>query len=389
MGIRVIRRSIQTAIEQSLFKGKSIVIYGTRQVGKTTLITALQQDAAVPSIYLNCDEPDIRRSLSEKTSTELKMLIGSNKLVLIDEAQRVGTIGLTIKLLTDTAPDIQVIATGSSAFELSSRIEEPLTGRKREFRLYPFSLTELGQIYSPLEVSRVVERCMIFGLYPEIINAPEAAATALRELARSYLYKDILALQQIRNSEALERLVQSIALQVGNEVSYNELAQQVGVDKKTIESYLRLLEQSFITFRLGSFSRNLRNELKKSRKIYFVDTGMRNAVINNLNPPDLRSDVGGLWENFVIAERMKWNHNQGLFPNAYFWRSHQKQEIDYLEELNGALSGYEIKWCDQKFKVPTEFSAAYPDCPVSLINRENMTQFVQGMNPKLTDNSGT
>jgi predicted AAA+ superfamily ATPase len=376
MGVNMIKRTIHDAIEQSLFQRKAIIIYGARQVGKTTLIRAIQEKSAVSSIYLNCDEPDIRRALSDKTSTELKMLTGNNRLVLIDEAQRVGTIGLTIKLLTDTAPDIQVIATGSSAFELSSRIEEPLTGRKREFRLYPFSLTELGQIYSPLEIRRIVERCMIFGLYPEIINAPETAETALRELVRSYLYKDVLALQQIRNPEALERLVQSIALQIGNEVSYNELAQQVGVDKKTIESYLRVLEQSFIIFRLGSFSRNLRNELKKSRKIYFVDTGMRNAVINNLNAPDLRSDVGGLWENFVIAERMKRNHNQRLFPNTYFWRSHQKQEIDYLEELNGVLRGYEIKWRETRLKVPAGFSAAYPDCPVSLINRENMTGFV-------------
>ena len=172
------------------------------------------------------------------------------------------------------------------------------------------------------------------------------------------------------------RFAANLDVTVGNEVSYNELARQVGVDKKTIESYLRVLEQAFIIFRLGSFSRNLRNELKKSRKIYFVDTGMRNAVINNLNAPDLRSDVGGLWENFVIAERIKWNHNQGRFPNSYFWRSHQKQEIDYLEELNGVLRGYEIKWRDQKFKVPSGFSAAYPDCPVSLINRENMTGFV-------------
>jgi predicted AAA+ superfamily ATPase len=376
MGVNMIKRTIQDSIEQSLFQGKAIIIYGARQVGKTTLIRAIQDKSAVPSVYLNCDEPDIRRALSDKTSTELKLLTGNNRLVLIDEAQRVGTIGLAIKLLTDTAPDIQVIATGSSAFELSSRIEEPLTGRKREFRLYPFSLTELSQIYAPLEIRRIVERCMIFGLYPEIINAPEAAETALRELVRSYLYKDVLALQQIRNPEALERLVQSIALQIGNEVSYNELAQQVGVDKKTIESYLRVLEQAFIIFRLGSFSRNLRNELKKSRKIYFVDTGMRNAVINNLNAPDLRSDVGGLWENFVIAERMKRNHNQSQFPNTYFWRSHQKQEIDYLEELNGVLQGYEIKWRETRLKVPAGFSAAYPDCPVSLINRENMTWFL-------------
>ena len=371
----MIKRTIQETIEQSLFKGKAIIVYGARQVGKTTLIRALQQATTAPSLYLNCDEPDIRRALSDKTSTELRMMIGNNKLVLIDEAQRVSTIGLTIKLLTDTAPDIQVIATGSSAFELSSRIEEPLTGRKREFRLYPFSLTELGQIYSPLEIRRIVERCMIFGLYPEIINAPEAADTALREIARSYLYKDILTFQQIRNTEALERLVQSVALQIGNEVSYNELAQQVGVDKKTIESYLRILEQSFIIFRLGSFSRNLRNELKKSRKIYFVDTGIRNAVINNLNPPNLRDDIGGLWENFVIAERMKRNHNQQLFPNTYFWRSHQKQEIDYLEEMNGELWGYEIKWRESRMKVPAGFRVAYPECPVTLVNRENMLEF--------------
>lgn len=218
---------------------------------------------------------------------------------------------------------------------------------------------------------------MVYGLYPEIINAPEAAGTALREIAKSYLYKDILTFQQVRNAEALERLVQSVALQTGNEVSYNELAQQVGVDKKTIESYLRILEQSFIIFRLGSFSRNLRNELKKSRKIYFVDTGVRNAVINNLNPPDLRSDTGGLWENFVIAERMKRNHNQQLFPNTYFWRSHQRQEIDYLEEQNGELRGYKIKWRETRLKIPAGFSAAYPDCPVSLVNRENVAEFVR------------
>ena len=372
----MIRRTIQDAVERSLFKGKAIIIYGARQVGKTTLIRALQQDAAVPSIYLSCDEPDVRRALAGKTSTELKMLIGANKLVLIDEAQRVAAIGITIKLLTDTAPDVQVIATGSSAFELSSRIEEPLTGRKREFRLYPFSLTELGQMYSPVEVRRLVERCLIFGLYPEVINAPETAAAALREIARSYLYKDVLAFQQIRNAEALDRLVQSVALQIGNEVSYNELARQVGVDKKTIASYLRILEQAFIIFRLGSFSRNLRNELKRSRKIYFLDTGIRNAVINNLNPPELRGDVGGLWENFVIAERMKRNHDQQLFPSSYFWRSHQGQEIDYLEELNGELRGYEIKWREKRIKVPAAFSAAYPDCPVTLINRENLAGFV-------------
>jgi hypothetical protein len=372
----MIRRTLQSAIERSLFQGKAIIIYGARQVGKTTLLSALRAKYDSPSIYLNCDEPDIRRSLSGKTSTELIALVGQNRLVLIDEAQRVPNIGLTIKLLTDTAPGIQVVATGSSAFELSNRIVEPLTGRKREFRLYPFSLEELGQLYSPLEIGRLVERLMVTGLYPEVINAPDRSPETLRELSRSYLYKDILSLRQIRNPEALERLIQSLALQVGNEVSVNELAGQVGMDNKTVESYLRILEQSFILFRLGSYSRNLRNELKRSRKIYFVDTGIRNAVINNLNPLALRADVGGLWENFVITERMKWNHNHERFPNGYFWRNRQRQEIDYIEEDGGVLRGYEIKWREQRFKIPSAFKVAYPDCPVRLVSRENLRDFL-------------
>jgi len=373
----VIRRTIQDVIEQSLFKGKAIIVYGARQVGKTTLLKEIRQGYDGQSVYLNCDEPDIRLGLANKTSTELKMLVGAARLVLIDEAQRVSNIGLTLKLFIDTFPEIQVIASGSSSFELSNRIVEPLTGRKREFRLYPFSLAELGQLYSPQEIRRLTERFMIHGLYPAVINAPEQAGDTLRELSRSYLYKDILAFQQIRNPDALERLVQALALQAGGEVSYNELAGHIGLDKKTVESYLRIMEQSFIIFRLGSFSRNLRNELKKSRKIFFMDTGMRNAVINNLNPPALRSDVGGLWENFVIAERMKSNHNQGRFPNTWFWRSHQQQEVDYLEEEGGALTGFEIKWREKRLRVPSTFAAAYPQCPVTLVNSDNLMDFLQ------------
>jgi len=353
-------------------KGKAIIIHGARQAGKTTLIMALQRDAAVPPLDLDCDEPDVPRALSDRTSTELKALTGSCKLVLIDEAQRVGTIAITIKLLTDTAPDVQVIATGSSAFELSGRIEEPLTGRRRESRLFPFSLTELGQRYSPVEVGRLVERSMIHGRHPEVVNAPETAETALREIARSCLYKDVLAFGRLRDAEALERLLQSVALQVGNQVSCNELARQVGVDKKTIASYLRIPEQAFILFRLGSFSRNLRNELERSRKIHFVDTGIRNAVINDLNPPELRGDVGGLWEDFVIAERMKRDHDRQVFPSAYFRRSRGVQEIDHLEDLNGELHGCEIKWREKRMKVPAAFSATCPDCPVALVDRENL-----------------
>jgi predicted AAA+ superfamily ATPase len=373
----MLRRTVQDAIEQALFKGKVIVVYGARQVGKTTLLKSIQRGCDAPSVYLNCDEPDIRRALSRRTSTELSALVGNNRLALIDEAQRVPEIGLTLKLLADTLPKVQVVATGSSAFELSNRVVEPLTGRKREFRLYPFSLAELGQIHTPLEIQRLIDRFLVHGLYPPVVNAPEQAEETLRELSRSYLYKDLLAFQQVRNPEALERLIQSLALQAGSEVSYNELAGQAGVDKKTVENYLRILEQSFVVFRLGSFSRNLRNELKRSRKVFFIDNGLRNVVVNNLNPPELRPDIGALWENFVICERMKANHNRGRFPNNWFWRSHQKREIDYIEEEGGALRGYEIKWKKKQLRVPSAFSAAYPDCPVEMVHRENLLEFLE------------
>lgn len=374
----MIDRTIKPALLNSLFKGKAVVIYGARQVGKTTLMREIEHACAVPSLYLNCDEPDVRQALTEKTSTELRSFIGKTKLLLIDEAQRVTNIGITLKLFVDAIPDTQVIATGSSSFELSNRIVEPLTGRKIEFHLHPFSLEELGQIYSPLELGRLLETRLIFGMYPDVVNDTVTATTTLRELTRSYLYKDILAHNRIRHSDVLEKLLQSLALQAGSEVSYTELAQQTGVDKVTVESYIRLLEQAFVIFRLRPYSTNQRNELKKMRKIYFVDTGLRNMLINNLNPPELRTDVGSLWENFVISERLKHNENHGNYPNIWFWRNHQQQEIDYLEEAGGALNGWEIKWGKGRFRVPAAFAAIYPECGVSLINRENLLDFVVG-----------
>lgn len=371
----MIERTIKPALLQTLFQGKVVVIYGARQVGKTTLMREVERACAVPSLYLNCDEPDVRRALTEKTSTELKSFIGKSRLVLIDEAQRVSNIGITLKLFVDAIPEIQVIATGSSSFELSNKIVEPLTGRKTEFHLHPFSLEELGQLYSPLESSRLLETRLIFGMYPDVINRSDKAADVLRELTRSYLYKDILAHNRIRHSDVLEKLLQSLALQAGSEVSYTELAQQAGVDKLTVESYIRLLEQAFVIFRLRPYSTNQRNELKKMRKIYFIDTGLRNMLINNLNPPELRSDMGNLWENFAISERLKHNENHGNYPNIWFWRNHQQQEIDYLEESGGALRGWEFKWGKWRFRIPAGFAAAYPDCPVSLVNRDNLPEF--------------
>lgn len=372
----MIDRAITPRVIGALFKGKAVIIYGARQVGKTTLMREVERTCNVPSLYLNCDEPDVRQALTEKTSTQLKALIGRTKLLLIDEAQRVTNIGLTLKLFVDAIPETQVIATGSSAFELSNQIVEPLTGRKYEFHLHPFSLGELGTIHSPLELQRLLETYMTFGMYPDVINRPETAADTLRELTRSYLYKDVLAHYRIKNPDVLDTLLQSLALQVGSQVSHTELAQQCRVDKATVESYIRLLEQAFVIFRLRPYSTNQRNELKKLRKIFFIDTGLRNMLVNNVNTPNLRSDSGSLWENFVIAERMKYNENHGIYPNAWFWRSHQQQEVDYLEEAGGALKGWEIKWGKSRFRVPSAFAAAYPECPVELVNRENLLEFV-------------
>jgi uncharacterized protein len=372
----LVKRKIQNSIENNLFKGKIIIIYGARQVGKTTLAKEIQKKYIENSAYFNCDEIDIRQALTDKTSTELKAFLGSSRLVILDEAQRVKNIGLTLKLLADNFPELQVIATGSSSFDLSNEISEPLTGRKMEYYLYPFSMEELASLHSGIELDRVLERRIIFGMYPEIVRGAGEVEKKLQSLAQSYAMKDVLQYQNIKNPEVLEKLLQALALQIGNEVSYNELANLVGADKNTIASYIRILEKAFIVFRLRPFSRNLRNELKKLRKIYFFDTGMRNALINNLNPLNLRQDGGALWENFMISERMKYNGNNGRSANGYFWRTLQKQEIDYIEELGGKISGFEFKWKKDSFKIPKPYLEAYKGSKVALVNKGNYKSFV-------------
>jgi hypothetical protein len=372
----IITRTIQKRLEEALFKGKIVVLYGARQVGKTTLAQRILEKYKNDSLYLNCDEPDVREGLTNKTSTELKSFIGSRRLVVIDEAQRVRNIGLTLKLIVDNFPATQIIATGSSSFELSGKIAEPLTGRKIEFFLYPFSVEELSQLYSPLETNRLLEERLVFGMYPGVVFTGPDRAKRVRELATSYSYKDVLAYQDIRNPELLEKLLQALALQIGSEVSYTELAQLLGVNKITVENYIRILEQAYIIFRVGPFSRNIRNELKKKRKIYFCDLGLRNALINNLNPVSLRQDVGALWENFMVIERVKRNNNLGITANTYFWRTTAGKEIDYLEDSGGKLSGYEFKWQKTIFSIPKEFLNAYPGSTVKLLNRNNYLEFL-------------
>ncbi|MCE7938037.1 ATPase [bacterium] len=321
------------------------------------------------ALYLNCDEPDIRTALSDRTSTELRALVGRNTLVAIDEAQRVRNIGLTLKLFVDNAPDVQVIATGSSSFDLSNTITEPLTGRKVEFHLFPMAVLELSSRETRLETMRRLERRLRYGTYPGVLTADDPAA-AILEIAHSYLYRDVLEYQTVRNPDQLRRLLQALVLQIGGEVSYNELAQLIGLDRATIQRYVSLLEQAYIIFHLPPFSRNLRKELAKLRKIYFNDLGVRNAVINNFNPLELRSDAGALWENYFISERVKRNHNRRRHVNTYFWRTYDGAEIDLIEEAEGRLAGFECKWATTRWRVPGAFATAYPDATAQLVNRE-------------------
>lgn len=371
----MIARIIKSEVEKRLFKKKVILLYGARQTGKTTLVKDLLNTYG--GAYFNGDEPDVRSRFSNRTSSELKALIGDVNFVVIDEAQRIENIGLTLKLMVDNFPDVQVIATGSSSFELADRLKEPLTGRKYEFLLPPLSLEEIEGFQGVLEADRKISHAMIFGMYPEpaLLGAPEAQER-LMELGGSYLYKDILLMGLIRHPDALENLLRALALQIGQEVSYTELAGLTGLDKNTVETYIRILEQAFIVFRLPPFSRNLRNELKKMRKIYFWDTGIRNAVINSFVPIEMRPDAGALRENFLIAERMKYLKNHLSANSGFFWRTHQQQEIDYIEERNGGLLAVEIKTQSRRGKIPTTFKQAYPDAETRVLTPENWRELV-------------
>lgn len=367
---------MQKRIENSLFKGKIVVIYGARQVGKTTIVKYFQKKYP-DSVYLNCDEPDVREALTNTSSVEIKSFIGDKKIVFIDEAQRVKNIGLSLKLIVENFPEIQVVATGSSSFDLSNQISEPLTGRKYEFLIYPFSIQELSIGQSEADINRSLENRMIFGMYPEVATkSGEEQKETLKNIAKSYLYKDVLQYQNIKNPDILEKLLQALALQVGSEVSYGELSEVIKVDKKTVVNYIDILEKAFIIFQLKPFSRNLRNELKKLRKIYFFDNGIRNALINNFNPINLRQDVGSLWENFIISERVKFNNNNNIDNSIYFWRTHDKKEIDYIEDRGGKLYAFEFKWKKDKTKEPKTFLDSYKNSEFEVINSTNYQKFV-------------
>lgn len=368
----------QTILDQC-FKSKVIILIGARQVGKTTLLKKLQKEMNVPSIWLNADETDILQEIAQATtSTQLLQLFGKdNKLVIIDEAQQIPNIGKKLKLFYDNYPEIQVIATGSSAFELQNETNEPLTGRKREFFLYPLSFAELVGKTSLLEEKRLLHTRLIYGSYPEVINHPGKEKEVLREIATSYLYKDILQIDGIRKTSVIEKLLQALAFQIGSEVNYHELAQLVGnINTVTVEKYLDLLEKAFVIYKLPALSRNLRNELKKGKKYYFYDNGIRNVLISNYNSIALRQDVGALWENYILAERLKHNQYAQYYSNQYFWRTHDQAEIDYIEETGGILHAVEIKWKAQKVSFPNSFLQAYPNNTTQIISTDNYTSFI-------------
>lgn len=374
----MIKRTLTDKVLSLLGGNKAVTIMGARQVGKSTLLRMMLGERE-NVLWMNGDDPDVLELFDNITSTRLKAIVGGNDIVVIDEAQRIPNIGLRMKLITDQISGVQVIATGSSSFELSNKINESLAGRKREFTMFPLTFSEMVEESNLLSELRMLPHRMVYGYYPEVVSNPGNEKIILKELSDSYLYKDILSLEGIGKPDKLVRLLKALALQIGSQVSYNEIGRLVGLDSKTVEKYIDILVKSYIIFFMPSFSRNLRNELKTSRKVFFWDLGIRNAVIGNMAQVENRQDAGALWENYVIAERMKLLAYQGSFAQSYFWRTKQQQEIDYIEEEDGRLKAIEIKWNPNKSatKYPDSFANAYPDAEYKVVTPQNIEEFLR------------
>jgi len=371
----MIQRTLKDSIQKDLFKGRAILLFGPRQSGKSTLMQEVLKNQDY--LYLNGDDADVREILTNTTATKLKAVIGNKKIVFIDEAQRIQNIGLTLKLFTDQIKEVQILATGSSAFELSNQVNEPLTGRKYEFMLYPLSFSEMVAYHGLIQEKRLIDHRLIYGYYPEIVTNTSEESRLLKLLANSYLYKDLLMLEQIKKPIILEKLLKAIALQIGSEISLQELAQNVGADVKTVDKYIDLLEKAFVVFRLPALNRNVRNEIKKGKKIYFYDCGIRNAVINNFKSIDSRTDAGALWENYIIAERMKFLHYQNIDAKQYFWRTTQQQEIDLVEEYAESWLAFEFKRnIHAKKRFPQTFTDNYKNVALTIVTPANVEDFL-------------
>lgn len=379
--MQLITREIQSRVEKWLFGGKVLTIYGARQVGKTTLVQQLLKKHGDMSHYYNCDIPSLSTYFENSEPTQLRRLIGDAQMIVIDEAQRVRNIGRTLKVLHDTMPHVQVIATGSSSFLLGNAVSEALTGRGIEFILYPFSLNELAQIYKPHEIDVQLPFFMRYGMYPEIVSKPEKEARELIDnLSSKYLYKDILELENLKKPELLTNILQLLALQLGSEVSRNEIANKLHTSRETIERYLDLLEKTFVIYRLKPLSRNRRKEIARKEKIYFYDTGIRNALLGSFQKLELRNDAGPLFENFMIIERQKYLESRGQNPHRWFWRTHDQKEIDYLEETDGFFHAFEFKWTKGKIRtsVQKHFLESYPGMNFQLITGHDYYRIISG-----------
>jgi len=374
----MIERTLTSVIQNRCNKGKAIVMLGPRQVGKTTLLKKCLEHKDY--LLLDGDDFEVRSLLKDAGKSKLQAIIGKYKWVMIDEAQRIPDIGLIAKVIIDQFKDVQLLISGSSAFEINQSTQEPLTGRKYEYQLFPISWEEFEDHVGFPEASAQLKERLVYGMYPDVINHRHEAREILKQLASSYLYQDVLSFTGIKKPEILDKLLKAIALQLGSEVSYNELSTLLEIDKATVSRYIDLLEKSFILFRLNSFSRNQRNEIKNNRKIYFYDNGIRNMIINNLNDIDLRTDKGALWENFLISERMKWQMYYQCYTARYFWRTVQKQEIDLVEERDGMLKAFEFKWNSKgKAKIPANFLSEYA-AEGMVVDIHNFRDFVRYKN---------
>jgi predicted AAA+ superfamily ATPase len=347
---------------------------GARQVGKTTLLNQILEGR--PYLFLDADDPATRNLLQSPTTEQIRTIIGEFKYIFIDEAQRIPGIGVTLKIITDQFKDVQLFVSGSSSFELGNALNEPLTGRKWEYELFPISWEEYENKIGFIKSEQQLENRLLYGFYPEVINNQGKERETLKNLVNSYLYRDLLSFSEMRKSEVLEKLIQALALQIGSEVSYNEISSLIGINKVTVQKYIDILEKGFIVFKLNSFSQNIRNEIKQNRKIYFYDNGIRNMVIGNFSPLDLRQDKGALWENFLISERRKQNLYKNTFAKIYFWRTKLQQEIDFVEVVDGQITGFEFKLIGKKPKFPQRFLETY-NAKGHIIDRNNFREFVK------------
>ena len=377
----MIKRLIDAQIESKLFKNKAIIIVGARQIGKTTSINFVLKNKE-KVLFLDGDDPVVRELLDNANTEQIRNLIGDKTFIFIDEAQRIQNIGLTAKIIVDQFKNVQLIISGSSAFDLKNSLSESLTGRKWEYQMFPVTWHELEETYGYLKSLQQLELRILYGMYPEIITNNGDEKERLKLLIDSYLYKDILSFYNIQKPLVLQNLLKALALQMGNEISLNELANLLQVDKNTVKNYIEILEKSFVIFTLSGFNRNIRNELKQAKKVFFWDNGIRNAVIGNFSPLELREDKGALWENFLIAERMKKNNYENPYINSYFWRTTTQLEIDYVEEIEGEIFAYQIKWNENtKIKSFENFRETYKTDVVK-IHPKNFREFLVNKNEK-------